>query len=224
VNRPVIVACIILMLIASACGGENDPTAIPTQSGTATPNEVLVTLDTTQLSRDLPPTWTPTYTPTVTLTPTPSATFTTTPSPTPIDIELLCEDFRYSLPEDGKTYDKHDVISVSYGISMTYNYVHVGMILDHTDTAEVIDGFLPGGTSYNVNLTVEDLPLSGRWDYRIGVFILNDEDILCRQDGYFFIEEEIISTEQPNIIPTALPVPSITPEVKATVVGCSTAC
>lgn len=183
-----------------------------------------MTPDITKLSRDLPPTWTPTHTPTLTLTPTPSATYTITPSLTPINIDLLCKDFSTSLPKDGETYAKHDVISASYGISMTYSYVHVGMILVHEDTTTVIDDFVPGGTTYQVNLAVADFLMAGRWDYQVGVFVFNDKDILCGQDGYFFIEEGAIHTEEPNIIPTALPVPSVTPKVEATLVGCSTAC
>ncbi len=217
--------CCIIMVIASACGGDNIPTATSTPENTATPNEIVITLDVTRLSRDLPPTWTPTYTPTKTLTPTPSATYTITPSVTPIDLDVLCDNFTVSLPEDGIIYGKDDVVNMSYGIGKTYSYAYVGIILEHQKTGAVIDDFLPGGTIYTPNIVVKDFPMSGRWDYLVGVFLNNDIDIFCGQDGYFLIEEGAVRAEQPNIIPTALPVPSVTPQPQATLIeDCSTVC
>lgn len=225
VNRPILLVCIIIMLIASACGGEMPPTEVPTLPNTATPNEVIVTPDATRLSRDLPPTWTPTYTPTVTLTYTPSPTFTITPSLTPIDISILCDNFTYILPEDGEEFGKGDVVNLSYGISKIYSYARVGLILEHIETAEVITDFISGGTTVTANRAVTNFPISGRWDYLVGVFINNDVDIFCSQDGYFLIEEGSVRSEQPNIIPTALPVPSITPQPPIIIEGqCSAAC
>jgi len=213
------------MLIVSACGSETSPTVVPTLSNTATPNEVLITPDIIRLSRDLPPTWTPTYTPTITLTYTPSPTYTVTPSLTPIDISTLCEDFMYQLPDDGDTFGKEDIISLSYGISETYSYTRVGLILEHKETAEVITDFIPGGITIASKRAVADFPISGRWDFLVGVFVNNDVDIFCSQDGYFLIEKGSVRVEQPNIIPTALPVPSITPQPSTALEGeCSTAC
>ena len=224
-NRPVLIACFIIMMLVSACGGEKPPTTVPTLPKTPTSNIVMVTADTTQLSRDLPPTWTPTYTPTITLTYTPSATYTVTPSLTPIALDDLCNDFTYTLPDEGETYNKEDVIKLSYGISETYSYTLLGLILEHKDTATVIDDFVVGGTTYGLNLPVADFSVSGRWDYLVGVFLNNDVDIFCAEDGYFLIEEGAVRVEQPNIIPTALPVPSITPQPSAIIEeACSVAC
>ncbi len=225
VKRPILLVCSIIMLIASACGGKPPTTEVPTLSNTATPNEVVVTPDATRLSQDLPPTWTPTYTPTVTLTYTPSPTYTITPSLTPIDISILCENFTYTLPEDGEEFGKEDAVRFSYGISETYSYTRMGLILEQIETAEVITDFIAGGTTVTFNRAVTDFPISGRWDYLVGVFVNNDVDIFCSQDGYFLIEEGSVRSEQPNIIPTALPVPSITPQPPIVSEGqCSTAC
>ena len=225
VNRPIIVTCLILMVIVSACGADMTPIATPTPELTATANEVLITPDVTKLSRDLPPTWTATYTPTITLTPTASATYTVTPSLTPINLDLMCKNFTVSLPEDGAIYSKDDVIKLSYGISKTYQYAYIGMILEHEETGEVIDDFLPGGTTYTPNIVVADFPRSGRWDYLVGIFLNNDVDIFCSQDGYFVIEEGAVHADQPNIIPTALAVPSVTPQAQPTdLEDCLTIC
>jgi hypothetical protein len=225
VKRPVLIACFVIVMVISACGRENPtPTTVPTLPKTPTSNVVMVTADTTQMSQDLPPTWTPTYTPTITLTFTPSATYSVTPSLTPITIDDMCNDFTYSLPDDSETHNEDDDIKFEYGISETYSYAELGVILEHKDTETVIDDFAAGGTSYRLDLPVVGFPASGRWNYLIGVFVNNDVDIFCAQEGYFLIEEGAVRAEQPNIIPTALPVPSITPQPSAIEETCSTVC
>ena len=212
------------MAIASACDNAVEPTLLPTSIDTPTPNEVLITPDVTRLSRDLPSTWTPTFTPTLTLTLTPSTTYTPTLTSTPIDFELLCDDFTYTLPADGNTYRDVDEFSVLYGIGSDYSYAFVGVVFEHDAFDDVIADISVGGSSYTSSFAIADFPLAGRWNYRVGAFLIDGDDILCRQDGHFFIEERVIITDQPNIIPTALPVPSITPFMIVTETGCNVAC
>ncbi len=214
----------VMIVIISACSN-NPPTSIPTPNHTATPNEVLVTPDATRMNRDLPATWTPTFTPTITDTPTATPTFTVTPSLTPINKDLLCQDFRASLALiDGQTFSEDDTISLSYGIGSDYHYAFVGVILSHEDVEGIISDVMPGGGDYTSTFIVRDFPTSGEWSYRTGVFLIDGDELLCRQDGTFMIEEGAIRVEQPNTIPTAMPVPSVTPEPEPTTVQCYLLC
>jgi len=192
---------------------------------TATPNEVIVTPDATHLGRDLPPTWTPTATSTIT--PTPSITPSRTPTltPTPIDIDQLCSAFSGSTAiEDGDTYDEGDTVRMTYGISPEYHYAFVGVVLEHDELEGAIADILPGGTTYTSSFEIADFPYAGRWDYRIGAFLLNGDDILCPQSGYFYVAEKSQPTPPANLIPTAMPFPSITPAPDATATVCFVNC
>jgi len=209
-----VLGCVLVLL--SACGGNiPEPTLPPTVADTPTPNEVLVTPDATRISRDLPPTWTPTHTPTITNTPTTTSTFTVTPSLTPIDTDLLCESFRYDVADiDGETFSEDDTISITYGIDSAYYYAFVGVVLEHDDIEEIVGDVMPGGSDYTSTFTVRDFPISGEWRYRTGVFLIDGEEMLCRESGTFTIAEGAIRAEQTQTvrIPTALPVPSVTPQ------------
>ena len=198
------------LMVMSACATEPPPSATPMD--TATPNEVIVTPDATRLGRDLPPTWTPTDTPTIT--PTPSITPSRTPTltQTPINFDLLCDAFTGSTAiQDGDTYNEDDTVRMTYGIGSDYDYVFIGVVLEHAKLEGAIADILPGGTTYTSSFKVADFPYAGRWDYRIGAFLLNGDDILCPQSGYFYVAQKSKPTASPNLIPTAMPYPSITP-------------
>lgn len=222
-KRLVFIAWVSLMMMMAACVAE--PPTSPTPMDTATPNEVIVTPDAGRLGRDLPPTWTPTDTPTIT--PTPSITPSRTPTltMTPIDFDLLCDVFTGSTAiKDGDTYDEEDIVRMSYGISPAYDYAFVGVVLEHEKLEGAIADILPGGTTYTSSFDVADFPYAGRWDYRIGAFLLNGDDILCSQPGYFYVAEKTKPTTQPNRIPTAMAYPSITPQPEATATVCFSNC
>lgn len=211
-HRVVIVWVSLLMM--AACATEPPPS--PTPVDTPTPNEVVVTPDATRMSRDLPPTWTPTDTPTITPTPSITPSLTPTLTPTPIDFEQLCEAFTATTAiEDGDTYDEADTIRLSYGIDPAYDYAFVGVVLEHDELDDAIADIVPAGNSYTSSFVIADFPFAGRWDYRMGVFLINGEDILCVQSGYFFVAEKSPPTVSPNLIPTAMPFPSITPQPTA---------
>lgn len=218
-----IMGCFFILIGSSACGNVAESTVIPALH-TPTLNTIIVTLDTTRASRELPPTWTPTDTPTITPTPSATLTLTVTPSLTPFDVDLICEDFTYNLIPDGESYDEGEIIRLSYGISPTYHYAFVGVVLEHEELEDVFADIVPGGTTYTSSFVVDDFPFSGRWDYRVGVFMLNGEDILCQQDGYFYIAEKTQPTQASNRIPTAQPVPSITPTERSTEADCRLIC
>lgn len=223
----VAIAGLVLMLMITACGTSADPTMQPTSAETATPNEVLVTPDVTRLVRDLPPTWTPTNTPTVTPTPTMTHTPTITPSPTPLDIDAMCDTFTVNNNiEDGATYTTADTLRLTFGIPSDYSTLVLGTVLNHDALDMPIADFVSGGADYASNWRLADFPHLGQWDYRVGVFILNAQDIHCVQEGSFVIEEAIIPTEKPNLIPTAMPFPSATPVITptATIALCNGVC
>lgn len=204
-----------LALFLSACGSTLE-SVTPSPEISETPNEILVTPDVTRQARELPPTWTPTYTPTITHTPTLTPSFTPTLSPTPIDPDDLCADYVFATTiVDGDTYGADNELELSYGISETYPYVYIGFALSHADVEEDLYSAEVGGTTYNAYLSPSDFPAEGRWDYRAGVFIIDEEDVLCTRTGYFFIEAGTIVTGQ-TTIPTALPVPSVTPLAETT--------
>jgi len=218
-----------VVVFASACGtAETEPelTVEPTIAESPTPNEVLVTPDATRMNNALPPTWTPTHTPTVTNTPTVTPTFTVTPSVTPIDTDLLCESFRYDVSLiDNETFGEDDTVSVTYGIDSTYHYAFVAVVLEHDELEDIIGDVLPGGSDYTSTFTVSDFPLSGEWQYRTGVFLVNGDEMLCRQSGTFTITDGSVRAEQPQpLIPTAMAVPSITPQPDPTEAQCYLFC
>lgn len=216
----------IIIALLSACGGTAEvPTLEPTTAHTPTSNVVLVTPDATRLNRDFPPTWTPTFTATITNTPTITPTFTITPSITPIDTDAMCDNFTYGLSGiDGLTFEAGDTIEVTYGISSEFYYAFVGVVLEHDDLEDIIADVLPGGVDYISTFNVSDFPLTGEWRYRTGVFLADGSEMYCRQAGTFTIAEGAVRTAQPNVVPTAQAVPSITPQPTATEARCYLFC
>lgn len=205
--------CGLAVLILSACGGTSAPTLEPTLTDTPTPNTVLVTPDATRMSLNLPPTWTPTFTPTITDTPTITPTYTVTPSLTPIDRDLMCQNFHFNVRGiDSQIFSTDDTITVSYGIDEVYNYAFVGVVLEHDDLDDIVADVMPGGADYVSTFVVKDFPIAGEWNYRTGVFLTDGSEMLCRQAGTFIIEAGAIPTKGAVTIPTALAVPSRTPQ------------